>query len=303
MTRKWPHRLGFFGSNWRRPALLAPLAIVLALGAGACDSTSDGGDSSGGPAPTEEGPGGKADGTETDTMADRTMQALPPRPGRLDMARSRAGDWQFRLIGPGGDIYLSSTTEYQSKVSGVNGMLSVEENGVLLERYHVTPIGTEECSYELRAGNNHTIAKGPKFRDCDEAEERIAATRDLVAGVVQFKASVSSGAQFDLSPDLTDDGRWYFVLYAGDRRVLLESQPYTSRTDAITGIESVRENGKLPERYRLVSNADGTVTISLKAGNNHEIAEGGPYETTEEAEAVIEESVELLVSERVGNPW
>ncbi|MFW5738784.1 MAG: YegP family protein [Myxococcota bacterium] len=302
MNRPWPHRLGSFGTNWSRHALMAPLAIALAVGAGACNSSADGDDSSGPTDPTET-PGGKADNPNgSDSMVEMTMEAIPAQPGRLDMARSQEGNWAVRLLGPGGDIYLTSTTAYQSNTSGLNGILSMEENGVLLDRYRVTPIGTEECSFELRAGNNQTIARGPVFRDCDEAESRIAATRDLVAGVVQFKASVSAGAQFDLSRDLTDN-QWYFVLYAADRRVLLESQPYTARTSAINGIESVRENGKLPERYRLVTNDDGTVSISLRAANHHEIAQGGPFAEAEQAQSIIDESVELLVSERVGNPW
>jgi hypothetical protein len=52
-----------------------------------------------------------------------------------------------------------------------------------------------------------------------------------------------------------------------------------------------------------VTNADGTVSVSLKAANNHEIAQGGPFAASDQAQKVIDECVELLVSERVGNPW
>lgn len=286
--------------NWRRPALLAPLAIALALGVGACDSASDGDDdpSNGG---TAGGPGGKADNPDEAFFMDLTMAAVPQAPGRMDVTRNPADEWFFRLIGPSGDIYLSSNA-YAQKTSSFNALLSVEENGVLIDRYRTTPISDEECGFELRAGNNQPIAKGPVFRNCTEAEARMQATRDLIAGIVQFKATVSGGARFDLSKDLVDS-QWIFVLYADDDRVLLESQAYTSRTSAITGIESVRENGKLPERYRLITNGDGTVSISLKAANNHEIAHGGPYPGTDQAQSVVDESVALLVSERVGNPW
>ena len=71
----------------------------------------------------------------------------------------------------------------------------------------------------------------------------------------------------------------------------------------MNGLESVRENGKLPDRYQFVTQADGSVSISLRAGNGQEIAQSGPYPTASDAQLVMDESVELLVSERVGNPW
>jgi hypothetical protein len=278
---------------------LAPLAIALALGVGACDSTSDGDDD-----PSKDGtaggPGGKADNPDEAFFMDLTMAIVPEAPGRMDVARDPEGQWFFRLIGTGGDVFLSSSN-YAQKTSGLNAVLSVEENGVLLDRYRVASVSEEECSFELRAANNQTIAWGPVFRNCGEAEARIAATRDLVAGIVQFKATVSNGARFELTRKA--DNQWYFELQAADRRVLLESQSYTARTGAINGIESVRTNGKLPERYRLNTNGDGTVSISLRAANGQEIAHGGPYPGTEQGQTIVNESVELLVSERVGNPW
>jgi hypothetical protein len=267
----------------------------------ACESSSDEDKSSGGQTDPTEGPGGKADNPNEAAFGGLMMQDMPEQPGRFDVSRTPAGDWFFRLLGPGGDAFLTSGA-YPQKTASLNAQLSVEENGVFLERYKVAPIGPDECSFELRAANNLVIAFGPVFRDCAEADTRIQATRDLVAGVLQHKASVSKGAHFELWKE-SSDAKWRFELRAQDDRVLLASQTYTSRSNAVTGIESVRANGKLPERYRIVAQQDGTVSISLKAGNGQEIAQSGPYPAQDQAQAVIDESVALLVSERVGNPW
>lgn len=279
----------------------ASVAVALMLGVAACSTDSDSGGGPGTTDPEQEGPGGKADNANQSELARLTMQSAPEQPGSLDVARTPGGDWFFRLVGPAGDVFLTSGA-YQQKTSGLNAMLSIEENGVMAERYAVTPVSDEECSYELRAGNNQPIAYGPLFRTCEEAEAHIQTTRDLVAGVVQFKAAVTDGARFDLWRDSTDD-KWFFVMRSADERVLLESQSYTARTSAVNGIESVRENGRQPQRYRLVTETDGTVSISLRAANGQEIAASGPYATSTEAQTVVDESVELLESERVGNPW
>lgn len=288
-------------TQWmNRWARWAPLALAVGLGMAACSTESDGGsnpDNAGIP----DGPGGKADNAEQAALAGLTMQMQHQQPGSLDVARTPAGEWFFRLVGSGGDVFLTSNA-YSQKTSGLNGLLSVEENGVLLERYVLSPVSAEECSYELRAGNNQAIAHGPLFRTCEEAEAHIQDTRDLVAGVVQYKASMTNGARFDLWKEVADK-TWFFVLRASDDRVLLESQSYTARTAAVNGLESVRENGKSPDRYRFTTQSDGSVSISLRAANGQEIAASGPYPTTSDAQLVMDEAVELLVSERVGNPW
>ena len=271
----------------------APRAMlwIAMVALGACtDSTSGGSNQPG---------GGKADSPYDDEIASSAMEVLPERPGGLDLARTPANEWHARLIGPGGDIYLTSTA-YAAETSAQNASLGIKENGVLLERYR-TVSGASGCSIELRAANYKTIATGPSFATCDEANAAIAATRDLVAGVVQFEAAVSDGARFALWRD-ADDGSWRFALRAADKRALLESQAYSRRLDAVTGINSVRANGKLPAQYKLVAGQDGSM-ISLRAKNGQEIAASGPYPTTAEAQAVIDETVQLLASERVGNPW
>lgn len=245
-------------------------------------------------------------GTETanntENIVESVMPAAPERPGKFQITRDKAGDYFFHLIGDKGQIFLTSEAYSSGKPAAINGILSVEENGVLLERYEVVPVSADECTFVLRAGNNQVIGDGPVFRDCDEATAAVSYTRDLVAGVVQWKANVSQGAQFELWKE-ESDGEWYFVMRDAEGGILLNSEGYTGRTGAVNGIESVRENGKQPTKYQIVTQADGSFSISLKAGNGQEIADNGPFASEGEAQAIINESLELLISERVGNPW
>jgi uncharacterized protein YegP (UPF0339 family) len=267
----------------------APLALALVLGA--CAEPSGTSSQSG---------GGKADSPWGEGIAESAMQVLPERPGMIDLARDPANQWSARLIGPGGEIYLQ-TKFHSAESSAANASLGIKENGVLLERYQVAPTDGG-CSFELRAANHQVIATGPSFATCAEANAAVEATRELIAGVVQFEAAVTGGARFELWRE-PSDGKWRFALRAADQRVLLASQTYSRRLDAVGGITSVRANGKLLDRYRTVANQDGSLSISLKAGNGQEIAASGPYPTAKQAQAVVDESVQLLSSERVGNPW
>ena len=245
---------------------------------------------------------GNETANNTENIVESVMPAAPERPGKFDITRNPAGEWLFHLVGDKGQIFLASEAYSSGKPAAINGILSVEENGVLLERYEIVPVSADECTFVLRAGNNQVIGDGPMFRDCDAATEAVAYTRDLVAGVVQWKANVTQGAQFELWKEEAD-GEWYFVMRDAEGGILLQSEGYTGRTGAVNGIESVRENGKQPSKYQIVTQNDGSITISLKAGNGQEIAENGPFASDVEAQAIINESLELLISERVGNPW
>jgi uncharacterized protein len=281
--------------RWRQrhaPRYLVLLALALAGSSCTNDSSSRQG------TPGQD----KADTADQDNdIAISAMEILPERPGLFDVARNPDGQWSTRLIGPSGDVFLASEAVL-NKISALNHVLSVEENGVLLERYQVTPISDNRCTFQLRAANNQVIANGPVFGTCEEASAAVEVARDLIAGVIQFKAAVSQGARFVLQKDPADK-KWRFAMRAADGRSLLESQAYSTRTAAVTGLESVRKNGKLTAQYRIDADTNGSISIRLVAGNGQEIATGGPFATEAEAAAVVTETVDLLRSEQVGNPW
>ncbi|MCA9621221.1 MAG: YegP family protein [Myxococcales bacterium] len=238
----------------------------------------------------------------TTEISENLMEAQPSAPGGFDVSRRSTGQWFFATLGEQGQMVLSSQ-DYVEKVSALNGILSVEENGVHAEQYVVTELDNGLFSFVLRAKNNQVIADGQLFRTLEGAEAGIESARELVAGIVQHKAAVTNGARFDLWRE-DSDHEWYFVMRAEDGRILLESEGYTGRTGAVNGIESVRTNGKDLGRYQMVSDDGGAVYFILKAANGQEIAQSGEtFGSEAEVEAAIVETAELLDSERVANPW
>ncbi len=242
-----------------------------------------------------------SDTQNTVEIFDSVMAKAPEAPGELDITRDAEGNWLFNGVGARGERVLFSQ-QYAARASAINGILSVEENGVLLERYQVRETPEGDWTFALRAGNNQEIATGPLYRSQAEAEEAVVATRDLVAGIVQYKAAITDGARFDLWKD-TGTREWFFVMRSEDGRTVLASEAYNARTGAVNGIESVRVNGKLANRYQLRETANG-VSFILRAANNQEIAESGEtFPDAERAQAAIDETRALLESERVAAPW
>jgi uncharacterized protein YegP (UPF0339 family) len=223
------------------------------------------------------------------------MPRAPSTPGTVGITRTQ-DQWLFEIIGAKGEIVLLSE-EYSSKSNALNGILSVEENGVQEDQYEVVETAAG-WSFVLRAGNNEVIADGQTFASEAAAQEAAQASRALVAGIVQYKAALDVGAQFGLD---RDGGEWEFNLQDDEGESLLKSQIYQRRRDALGGIESVRNNGKDANRYVLL---DGPPRFILKAGNGQEIAESAKsYPSLDAAQAAIDSTQELLRSERVANPW
>ena len=261
-------------------AWCAALALAACQGAGSEDGQDCG--------------GGKCDDLGESGSND-LMPAAPQAPGTISITRND-DQWLCEVIGSKGEIALLST-EYTSRTSALNGALAIEENGVLPERYVVSQ-SDAGWSFALRAGNNATIADSRVFESEAEAEAAAQATRDLVAGIVQYKAAMTGGARFVLSRD--EAGKWRFDLFDEAEAVILSSQLYSRRQDAITGIESVRVNGKDAGRYTVLADPPRFI---LKAANGEEIAASASFDNAEAAEGAVAATQSLLVSERAANPW
>lgn len=73
------------------------------------------------------------------------------------------------------------------------------------------------------------------------------------------------------------DGQYMFNLKADNGQVILTSERYTSKASAINGIESVKKNAGMTERFERREAADGRPYFVLKAGNNQEIGRSQMY--------------------------
>ena len=75
------------------------------------------------------------------------------------------------------------------------------------------------------------------------------------------------------------DGQDYFVLKAGNGEVILSSEGYKSRKSCANGIESVRKNSQVEDRFEVREAKDGRQYFILKAGNGQEIGRSQMYKS------------------------
>jgi uncharacterized protein len=73
------------------------------------------------------------------------------------------------------------------------------------------------------------------------------------------------------------DGQVMFNLKAGNGQTILSSERYTTKSAAQNGVESVRTNSPLDERYERRENSKGEPYFILKASNAQEIGRSEYY--------------------------
>jgi len=85
----------------------------------------------------------------------------------------------------------------------------------------------------------------------------------------------NSGAQF------------HFTLEAENGKTILSSERYTTKANALGGIQSVKENSPFDVRYERKDASNGSPMFNLKSGNGQVIGTGETYSSAAAREGGI----------------
>ncbi|NDW08383.1 YegP family protein [Dysgonomonas sp. 520] len=83
--------------------------------------------------------------------------------------------------------------------------------------------------------------------------------------------------KFEIS--LRKNGEFQFNLKATNGQVILSSEGYTTKANCKNGIESVKKNGPIDERYERKESKNGKWYFNLKATNGQIIGTSEMYES------------------------
>lgn len=84
------------------------------------------------------------------------------------------------------------------------------------------------------------------------------------------------------------DGEFQFNLKASNGQVILTSEGYTTKENCKNGVESVKKNSPLDERYDRLVAKNGKAYFNLKATNGQIIGTSEQYESVASRDSGIE---------------
>jgi uncharacterized protein YegP (UPF0339 family) len=76
------------------------------------------------------------------------------------------------------------------------------------------------------------------------------------------------------------NGEFQFNLKAGNGQTILASEGYTTKAACLNGIESVKTNSQIDERFDKKESSNGKPYFNLKASNGQIIGSSEMYEST-----------------------
>ncbi len=236
-------------------------------------------------------------GTADDNYVTEGGEAAP---AYFDLQRSEAnGQYYFSLKSRNHQIVLQSEM-YTSKAGAENGIESVKNNAVFAEQFELREAANGEFYFVLKAKNHEIIGVSETYVSKSNAERGIETVDRLVTELNRWEAAQSGGAAFDLFEGR--DGQFYFNLEAKNREVVLSSEGYTSKSGALNGIASVRENGGDLEQYEIREASNGEFYFVLKAKNHEIIGVSETYVSKSNAVRGMETVASLIASEKVAEP-
>ena len=77
------------------------------------------------------------------------------------------------------------------------------------------------------------------------------------------------------------NGEYYFNLKAGNGQIILTSETYKAKSGATNGVESVKKNSALQDRYEHRVSPGGKFFFVLKAANHEVIGRSEMYDSEE----------------------
>ena len=86
----------------------------------------------------------------------------------------------------------------------------------------------------------------------------------------------------------SSDGQYRFVLKASNGQAILTSELYTEKRGALNGVESVKRNAPIDERYERKTAKNGEPYFVLKASNGQVVGMSETYSSTAAMEGGIE---------------
>ena len=83
------------------------------------------------------------------------------------------------------------------------------------------------------------------------------------------------------------NGDFQFVLKATNGQVILSSQGYSTKANCLNGVESVKKNSQIEDRFEIKEAKDGSPFFNLKSSNGQIIGSSQMYSSERSMKEVI----------------
>jgi uncharacterized protein YegP (UPF0339 family) len=223
-------------------------------------------------------------GCATDAGSDDTSatDSDATNAGKFDLWQSNDG-WHFHLAAGNGATLLTSES-YTSRTAAINGILSVENNGIDNAQYQLVQGSSGGYLLHLVAGNNEIISFSQVYSSKSNATRAVTSCVKAVNTYLAKAEANTTGAraQVDMGAN-----QFRFNIFASNGQIVLSSESYTTEAAAWNGAFAVQDAAKTAASFAIKTASDGRFYFTLTAANGQVVGISQMYTTHQAAQAGI----------------
>lgn len=206
-----------------------------------------------------------------DEYSDATDEAAGT--GKFTLWQSTDGRWRFNLKSGNGATLLTSEG-YSARTGAINGMLSMQENGVDAAMYEVRQTNTGFILH-LMAANHESIGFSQVYKTKSSATRAITSSTRAVTSYLDKRYANTTGARVEVTAGET--GKFHFNFFAKNGEKVLASESYTTEAAAFNGAFAVQAEGVKDAAYTIKESSSGSFYFTVTALNGEVIGVSQQY--------------------------
>ena len=226
--------------------------------------------------------------SDTDATSDADSNSTAA--GTFDLWQSTDG-WHFHLKSGNGAILLASEA-YTDRTGAINGILSVENNGVDNSQYAVVQGASGKWLLHLVAGNNEIISFSQTYSSKSNATRAVTSCVKAVTTYLDKQEANTTGARAQVDAGATNQFR--FNIFASNGQIVLSSEQYTTEAAAWNGVFAAQDAATAASSFAILQATDGRFYFTLTASNDEIVGTSQMYTTKESAESGVASVVSTL---------
>lgn len=232
---------------------------------------------------------GLATGCNFEDDVESGSSAISGRP-YFEVFKGADRRWYFNFSAANHEIMLQSQS-YSSRTAALGGVLSVQDNAHLSERYELRTAKNGQAYFVLKAANGQIIGMSELYSSNSNAKAGVEAMSRNMEDYLALWAS-RTGARFVIAEGTS--GAFHFTLHAKNGAVVLQSEHYTSEAAALNGTFAVADYGTTAANFDVKEARDGRFYFNIVASNGQVVATSQMYSTKYNATRAVDAIIATL---------
>lgn len=213
------------------------------------------------------------------------------RTGRFEVFKGSDGKYYVHLLAVNGQQVLSMQG-YTTQANAKKGITSVKANIAADATVEFRTAADGRVYFVVKGSNGEVVASSELYSTRSNADRALTSARSTAATATTVTYREAPAA-YQVFKGL--DGQYYFHVRAKNGEILVQSEGYASRANAVSGAGSVTTNGTNNANYEVRSAVGGQAYFLVKSSTNSNVLAWSQLYTSSSSATTAKDSFKTLI--------